>query len=288
VTGTGAKPLRNICVIATGRAGGPTGVAETGRAGTYAIADLGSGRYTVEFLPCAGQNLVTVIAHAQVTGRRATSGVDATLQPGGSIAGVVTAGSASGPPVSYACVEVYSQDSAEPVGYGFSGLDGSYLVNGLAAGTYQVYFGDPQCVLTTPLLAPQWYNDQLTQAAATTVTVTVGDTTGSVDAALHSDGQISGTVSGPTASPLSGICVTAYPAASTGSLPIVAATGTGGYTLADLVPGQYKVRFSTGSGALGYATQWWKDAASQSAAAVITVGPSQDVSGISATLSKSG
>jgi len=143
-------------------------------------------------------------------------------------------------------------------------------------------------VATTPGLAPQWYNDQLIQGTATTVPVSVGSTTASIDAVLQSDGQISGTVSGASAGPLSGICVTAYPLASTGSLPIVAATGSSGYTLADLVPGQYTVRFSTGCGALGYATQWWKDAASHSAATVVTVGPSQEVSGISATLSKSG
>jgi hypothetical protein len=106
--------------------------------------------------------------------------------------------------------------------------------------------------------------------------------------ALQSDGQITGTVSGPSASPLPGACVTAFPVSAPGSLPVVAVTGTSGYTLADLVPGQYKLRFSTGCGALGYATHWWKDAASHSAATVITVGPSKDVSGISATLSKSG
>ena len=171
---------------------------------------------------------------------------------------------------------------------GFTGLDGSYLASGLAAGTYQVYFGDPQCLLTAPGLAPQWYSGQLTQAAAMKVTVTVGHTTGSIDAALQPDGQITGSVSGPTATPLAGACVTAVPVPADGSLPVVAVTGSSGYTLGDLVPGGYKVRFSAGCGAVGYATQWWDDAASRKAATVVTVGPNQDVPGISATLSKSG
>jgi hypothetical protein len=288
VTGTAGNPLRNICIVAVGQSGSPVGSAFTGKPGTYTIADLSSGRYTVEFSPCGTQNLVTAVGHARVTAPHATTGVDATMHSGGSIAGVVTAGSASGPPVSGGCVEVYGQNSAEPAGFGYTGLDGGYVASGLPAGSYQVYFGDPQCLLTTPGLAPQWYSDQLTQAAATKVTVIAGITTGSVDAALQSDGQITGTVSGPTASPLAGGCVTAFSVPAGAALPVVAVTGTSGYTMADLVPGRYKVEFTSGCGTTGYATQWWKDAASQKAATVITVGPSQDVSGISATLSKSG
>ncbi|HEY2080004.1 MAG TPA: carboxypeptidase-like regulatory domain-containing protein, partial [Streptosporangiaceae bacterium] len=118
--------------------------------------------------------------------------------------------------------------------------------------------------------------------------VTVGATTPSIDATLQPDGQITGTVSGPAASPLAGICVTAVPQAS-GSLPVVAVTrASGGYTLADLLPGDYKVRFSPGCGATGYATQWYDDAPSHSAATPIPVGAGQTQSAINATLSKSG
>jgi Carboxypeptidase regulatory-like domain len=287
VTGTTANPLRNVCVVAVGQSGGPVGAAVTGRTGTFAIAGLSSDRYTVEFSPCGTQNLVTVVAHARVTAPHATT-VDATMKPGGSIAGVVTAGSASGPPVSESCVEVYSDNSAQLDALGFTGLDGSYQASGLPAGTYQVYFGDPQCLLTVPGLAPQWYNDELTQAAATTVTVTVGHTTGSIDAALQSDGEITGTVSGLTATALSGACVTAIPVPAGGSLPVLAVTGSSGYTLGDLVPGGYKVRFSVGCGAVGYGTQWWDDVTSGKDATVIPVGPNDVVPDISATLSKSG
>ena len=118
-------------------------------------------------------------------------------------------------------------------------------------------------------------------------------TTGSIDAALQPDGQITGTVSaGSPATPLSGACVTAFPALSgaqsaNGSLPVVAVSGPSGYTLADLLPGQYKVRFSAGCGAAGYATQWYPDVPSRSKATVVTVGANQTASGVSATLSKS-
>ncbi len=108
VTGTTANPLRNICVVAVGQSGGPIGVAVTGKAGTYAIEGLASGRYTVGVLALRQPEL----CH----GDRARAGDRAACDdrgrchdaPGGSIAGVVTAGSASGPPVSESCVEVYS------------------------------------------------------------------------------------------------------------------------------------------------------------------------------------
>ena len=287
VTGTTGHPLRNICVVAVGQSGGAIGATVTGKTGTYIIGGLGSGRYTVGFEPCGTQNYVTVITHARVTAPHTTT-VNATMRTGGSIAGALTAGSASGPPVSDSCAEVYTANSAQIVGVGFTGLDGSYLVSGLPAGNYQVYFGDPQCLLAAPGLAPQWYSGQPTQSAATTVAVTVGHTTGSIDAALQADGQITGTVSGPTATPLAGACVTAVPAPADGSLPVVAVTGSSGYTLSDLVPGGYKVRFSAGCGATGYATQWWDDVTSSKDATVIPVGPNDVVPDISATLSKSG
>ena len=288
VVNAAGKPLRNICIVAAAGATGPIGEGVTGKTGTYTVPALASGRYTVEFSPCGTQNLITVATQVRVTAPHAKTGVNATMHPGGSIAGTVTA--SSGPPVSQACVEIYSGNSAEPVETGYTGLDGSYLVTGLAAGTYQVYFGDPECLFGAPVLAPQWYNDEATQATATGVPVAVGDTAQSIDATLQPDGQITGTVSAaPSASPLSGVCVTVVPVSSSGSLTVVAVTGTsGGYTLADLLPGEYKVRFSAGCGAVGYVTQWWDDVSTEAKATVVTVVAGETVSPpISAELSKS-
>ncbi len=160
-------------------------------------------------------------------------------------------------------------------------------MTGLAAGSYQVYFGDPQCVIAAPGLAPQWYNDQATQATATPVSVTVGATTVvGQRGACNRTAQITGSVStGSPATALSGACVTAFPV--NGSEPVVAVSGPNGYTLSDMLPGQYKVRFSAGCGATGYATQWYQDVASRKAAKTITVVAGESASEISATLSKS-
>jgi hypothetical protein len=172
-----------------------------------------------------------------------------------------------------------------------TGLTGKYTLTGLAAGTYQVYFNDPECGTGPANLAPQWYDSQPAQASAELVTVAVGSTTPGIDATLQPDGEITGTVTGSSAAALAGVCVTAVPTAgyalTDGVLPVVAVTKAGGYALADLLPGRYKVEFSSGCGATGYAAQWWRHATSEAAAKAITVGADQDVSGISATLTSS-
>lgn len=282
VVNAGAKPLRNVCVFAADLAS--SGFAITSKAGTYTIPGLPTGNYELEFSPCDNQNLVPVLAHARVRAPRATKGVDATLNAGGSIAGVVTATSPSGQPVADACVVVVSSNPNNPGGFGFTGPNGSYLATGLAAGTYQVFFADPLCFLSPPGLAPQWYNNQPTQAKATPVAVTVGQTTPSINAALQPDGEITGTVSGPSGSAISGACVAAVPLPAGGSPRIVAVSRPAGYALSDLLPGRYKVEFSSGCGAVGYASQWWKHASSKATAKVIKVIAGQDASGISARL----
>jgi hypothetical protein len=283
--GATGKPLRNICVYAFAGRTGYAGFATTSKAGTYKIAALPTSTYSVEFFPCGNRNLIPDISHAKVSAPHASTGINATLRPGGSISGVVTA--AAGGAVSNSCVEVVSSDPDNPGSFAVTNDDGSYLADGLAAGTYQVYFGDPTCFFSPVNFAPQWYDNQPTEATATPVTVTVGQTTPSIDAALQPDGQITGIVSGPGGVPLAGICVTAIPSSAdlAGSPRVVAVSRTGGYALTELVPGQYKVEFSSGCGASGYVRLWWQDASSQVAATVVNVDSTQVVSGISATMS---
>jgi hypothetical protein len=210
------------------------------------------------------------------------------MVPGGSLRGVVTVAS-SGQPLASSCVEVISSDPNNLGSIGITAADGSYRATGLAAGTYQVDFGDPGCFLVPPGLAPQWYKNQASQATANPVTVTVGHTTPGINAALRSDGQITGSVDGPGNVPLAGVCVTAVPdrANPTASPSVVAVSRTGGgYRLIGLLPGRYTVEFSSACGATGYQTQWWQDASSAAAATPINVAADQVVSGVSATLIK--
>jgi hypothetical protein len=61
-------------------------------------------------------------------------------------------------------------------------------------------------------------------------------------------------------------------------------TRGGGYSVIDLTPGRYRVEFSSGCGASGYATQWWKNASSQGRATIITVPANTVRTGIDAVL----
>ncbi len=290
VVGSSGKPLGNICVQAYNAVKGLYGSATTGKTGAYIIPGVSTASYTVEFSPCnADVNLVAVLKHANVVAPRTTAGVDATLAPGGSVSGVVTTAGPTPVQVSNECVEVISANPNNPGGSTGSGsadgFGGGYLITGLAPGTYTVYFGAPDCSTGPPDLTPQWYDDTSAQAAAATITVTAGQTTTGIDAALQTTGEITGTVHGPQRALVSGACVTAFPTV-VGLAPIVAVTRSGGYTLTDLQPGAYRVKFSAGCGATGYRTQWWRGAGSASKATVITVPEAQVVSGISATLGR--
>ncbi|MGN6794589.1 MAG: hypothetical protein ACTHJW_19565, partial [Streptosporangiaceae bacterium] len=67
--------------------------------------------------------------------------------------------------------------------------------------------------------------------------------------------------------------------------PEVAITTTSGsYTLLNVQPGTYKVKFSTGCGDTGFKTQWWQNASSRATATVVTVGAGVTVTGIDAAL----
>jgi Carboxypeptidase regulatory-like domain len=284
VVDSAGKPLNNICPFAFNPNTGQFGFATTGRTGTYTMRGLATGSYTVSFSPCnPAVNLVTVTRHIKVTASHTTSGVNARLSPGGSASGTVTvAGSAA--LVDNVCVEFISANPNNPGGFGFTGADGTYLATGLAPGSYQVYFNDPSCFFGKTGLAPQWYNGQPRQATANKVTITVGHTTAGINAALQTDGTITGTVLGPSSAALGGVCVTAMPLAA-GSVPVVAVSGkSGGFTLLNMLPRRYKVEFSSGCGATGYRTQWWQNAGSRQAATAINVSAAQTVTGIDATL----
>jgi hypothetical protein len=283
------KPVAKVCVVAVDTASQVFGLAETGKTGRYTLKGLSTGRYTVAFSPCSanGQNLVAAARPGTVlvTAPHAVTGINASLATGGAISGTVKAGSHS---QLGTCVEVQPVNPAGSFGFAITASDGSYTATGLGAGKYQVLFNDPTCQFGVPQFAAQWYNGQSTQATAAIVTVSVGGTTSGIDASLQPFGGISGTVTGPGATPVARECVTATPVGKdfAGTVPpeFAVTTKAGGYSLVGVQPGTYKVKFSVGCGDSGFATQWWQDASSASAAMVITVGGGAAVTGIDAAL----
>jgi len=71
-----------------------------------------------------------------------------------------------------------------------------------------------------------------------------------------------------------------------GSNSVTAVSSGGKYSIIDLAPGRYRVAFTSGCGATGYVSQWWKGAASRAKATLITVPVNKVTTGINAALKR--
>src|SRR5665648_858928 len=92
----------------------------------------------------------------------------------------------------------------EPGGGGAqTDLDGTYQIDGVAAGSYFVQFQGGDVGLVT-----EYYDDAASWDDATLVVVIAGADTPNIDAALVAGGSISGTVTGPDG-PVAGVYVNA-------------------------------------------------------------------------------
>jgi hypothetical protein len=228
-------------------------VAATGKTGRFTLHHLAPGSYRLTAGQCAGGPLAFITEGLHVpAGKAAAPAVTLTLPRAGSISGAVTAPAADGGGAA-ACV------IATPVTGGGFGLSaaanakGRYTITDLAPGRYQIQFTS-DCVGGTAELAP---------ATASSVTVTGGRTT-TVNGTLAAVGDISGTVTAG-GDPVAGECVAAFTSATASAPAATAITGAdGSYQIGFLAPGRYVVRFSTGCGDSGYATQWWNDTATGS------------------------
>jgi hypothetical protein len=285
------QPIHNECVEAFDDASQAYGFAQTDKTGHYTIRGLATGRYSLFFSRCfrKGPNVISFTRPGlvRVKAPHATTGIITRLAPGGTVTGTVSAGTPPKPQIG-TCVELAPLDPNDAYGFAETGIDGTYMATGLAAGQYQVFFNDPICLFGVPSLASQWYNGQPTLATADTITVTAGGTTNGIDAALQPFGTITGTVTGPGQAAVSGECVTAVPIGKdfAGFFPpeIAITTTSGSYSLLNVQPGRYKVKFSTGCGDTGFKTQWWQNTDSRATATAITVDAGVTVTGIDAAL----
>ena len=106
---------------------------------------------------------------AHTTAGQQTSNVNAVLQVGAEISGTIK--NTGGNPVSGICIEVDSNNAAADYG-GFDN-GGTYVINQLSAGTYQVGFTGG-CG-NTGSYAPNWYSGQPSENTATPITLTTGE-----------------------------------------------------------------------------------------------------------------
>ena len=184
--------MSGICVDVSQSGGIGTGSTETSSNGQYVIDQLPAGKYTVYFWNCTDSgnyveqyydNQPTYVTAnlVQVSTGATASSIDATLRPGGVISGTVTS-AASGSGSAGLCVDAQEIGGNGYGGEGVTAADGTYSVASLPTGSYAVGFGpcgDPGGYTV------QWYNDQANESSADPVSVTVGTTTGPIDAAMQ-------------------------------------------------------------------------------------------------------
>jgi Carboxypeptidase regulatory-like domain len=284
------KPASQVCVEAQNvSVVDDFGGATTNSKGDYTIYGLNSGNYELEAYPCgpASSDLATVVMPkaVRVAAPRNTGHVNDRMGLSGAMTGQVLGGS----PVTTqpnVCVEAIA---ASGLGSGAvtTNRSGKYTISGLTPGNFTVHVGAPSCTYGDQDLAPLWYPDATTQPTAQTLTVTAGATTALSPVTLADDGSISGTVTQQGGAALHGACVAATQISPAPGQPVYSVTGSdGSYSITDLPPGNYRVRFSSGCGANGYQTQWWNDESSSISATPVSVTAGTATTGISPVLNK--
>lgn len=264
----------------------------TDATGKYAITGLEAGTYHVAFFPNQGENYITQYYDGQTEASSANalpvkagetvSGVDAQLQEGGTIPGIVTS-AATGAHLAgvRVCVELISSIARCATTNG----QGEYQVTGLPTGSYKVQF-DATAGLN---YLSQYFDDASSASEAATVPVTAGHATEAVDAALRAGGQIVGRVtSAATHAPVEhiSVCTVHGNAQSVGSCALTNSEGE--YAIVGLSTGSYVVRFARGFEGPDYAAQYFNGQTSLGLASPIAVELGHATPGVDAEMLPAG
>lgn len=276
--------------------------AETASDGTYTLHGIPSGEYKVDFfrgpanyLPQfypdqktrAGGTAITVSAPEAVTG------IDATVQSGGTISGLVVEG--------HHFALGYAQVCASGVGGGGvycaqSKSDGTYSINSLPSGEYLVEFASPNSGVDWPYI-PTFYGQVTERANATPVHVSAGSETSGIGAVVEKGGTISGQITDSIShEPAEGIYVCAYSGGEVvGHCDTTHASGD--YTIIGLPSGSYAVRAAPAGGGVEqdfligdkhYMSRFYEEAASEATATPVASGPGIEPTGIDIAMQEGG
>lgn len=201
-------------------------------------------------------------------GSGSTTTTEVVLPRLASISGTVTSG-VDGSAVAGASVSVRNETSGRG-GFATTDLEGAYVINGLAAGSYRL------SVTAGGGFVPF--------EAAEPVLVSAGASMTGVDAVITRGATISGVVTSSDGSSVTGSSVSVHRAdRSIVNTTGVAADGT--YTIDALPAGEYRLAFGALKDTPGeFIEEWYADAADFDAATVITVGAGGTLVGFDAEI----
>jgi hypothetical protein len=295
VRDSAGKPVDSVCVNVEDD---NNDYGSTNANGTYLITGIVPGTYAVNFETDCGspgslagqwydnQSDSDSANSVTLTAGKVARNVDATLQPGGTLAGVLT--SASGQPVNGDCIGLVaphdSLQSGSFSGGGFTARDGRYRLADLDPGEYQVSFN-----CDSGRYADEWFRSQPDSSTAAYLAINPGVTT-TLNQKLARAGSIAGTVTGRAGHPLSNICISVANARNGQFIDLIDGgpmTYRGRYIVGQLAPGRYLVQF-VDCGAGAYGSQWYRGKDSASAATPVTVRAGGTTTGINAALTIGG
>lgn len=266
--------------------------AQTDKKGVWRITQLDAGRYTLFFERPEGKNLVSewwknaateaASTPIQVKAASRTLTFNASLDAGSTIIGKVT--DAKGAGVSSVRVVYTPRPSSQPANENEveTRPDGTYRIDGLRAGSYDVEFRPSDDVN----LVGEWWRDAVDRSAATAVVVGTKSTVKGIDASLAAGGALSGRVTDADGKPLAeAVVFVVNPDTRRWSDATTSRNGT--WTIRSLPAGTYRVQYLApyGVNAVG---QWWKGATTIDAAATVTVADGKTVRGLDARLARGG
>ncbi len=280
------------CVTATAN-GRPTKGVRADVSGRYHLGPLAPGAYSVLFADCARGKLSSIFWHntsdpaaaqpVQVTAKQTVNGINANLPKTGSLAGTVV-DDVTGEPLSYMCLTVTGNEP-NPIQVQ-TDYRGRFRVSRLSVGAHIVSIRDCAYFPRTVAYLPTYYQHALDAAHAKVVTIRSQTNTQIVAKMLRSGG-IAGVVRQKTNhKPIVNTCVDILDPHTGSPIAEMRTSITGAYRLA-VPPGSYQVRFSSCGGGV-YLAQYYNGSPDLHHATKVTVGPSNDVSGIDGSLSRGG
>jgi hypothetical protein len=283
---SGGAPLEGFLACALDRAVGGFSCAETGSGGKYTIKALPTGTYEVGFFvpPVPGENYLDgLLSGISVTREATTTEVNDALATGGEIRGQVTAAE-GGAPLAHIVVCAFLANGEEVEECTGTAADGTYTVERLPTGSYEVAFEAEPEYLT------QFYEGAPHLAGAKQIPVTAGGApVANIDAKMISATAHSGAIEGQvtsaaTTSPLASVqvCAIALPAEGA-KCTLTAANGD--YKIEGLTGGSYGVEFEDQP---DYVPQFYNDKAKLSEATPVPVTVGGTAKAINAALVPTG